>query len=275
MRVTLPSGLAVHVEQAGSGPALVLLHGGFASLRSFHRLIEPLACSFRVLAVDLPGFGESDCPSPTTFAYDPAAYASVLGGVIDLLAEGPVYLYGHSMGAAVAASFAASRPESVAGLVLESGTPYRPPLPWIARAALLPGLGGFAFERLFGRAQLAAHFRRCYGDRQALRVDDVDYYWACIQRAGRRSAAYAVLQAFAALPRHSPAGRRLKVPTLVVWGEHDRIVPVAHGRRLVGELPQARMALVPSCGHVPHQEHPNVVLREVLSFLTGAPRKRS
>src|SRR5689334_6213552 len=107
-------GLKTHLSEAGAGVPLLLIHG-LGGPRTWQRVLEPLSDRFRVIAVDLPGFGETECPLRR---YDTAAYAEFLRNVVDMAGVPGVVLCGISWGGEIALRFADSNPERVERLIL-------------------------------------------------------------------------------------------------------------------------------------------------------------
>jgi len=260
-------GVSVFVHRRGAGPSLVLLHGWIMSHFYFRDIIPALAERYDVIALDLPGFGESDRPAPSRYPYGFDAFARTVLDALDRLAVARAGLLGHSMGGGVALAMAALAPERVSALVLECAASYPAPLPLVAQLALIPGLGDLLFKRIYTRAQFAYSLRHlAYGQQHPLTSEAIDYFWDRLNRPGGREAVLASLQALA---RFDPLVERLgprRPPALVVWGERDALQPLSNGRRLARELP-APLRLVPCTGHTPHEERPEVFLQMVAPFL--------
>src|SRR6478735_9038682 len=146
----------VYVHRAGkaNGPKLVLLHGYMMSHWYFHGLYPALGQTHDVLAVDLPGYGESDRPSTRSFAYDYPAFAGVVVEVLDQLGLDRVRLLGHSMGGGVALTIAARWPERVERLVLECPAIYPLPMPVESKLILNKLVGRFLFHNGISRWEI-------------------------------------------------------------------------------------------------------------------------
>jgi pimeloyl-ACP methyl ester carboxylesterase len=217
--------------------------------------------------VDLPGFGESDRPDPSGFAYDLPALAKILGEVLDALRAPVVELVGHSLGGAVALTFAARHPERVAKQVLISPAILPLPMPFEGRILLTPGLGWLVWSRVpraeVRRQMLRDHFR----DPAPVTDDLVDHVWARLNRPGGREASYAVLQTLGALREENPDIEAVRAPTLLVWPDEDRVVPAAIGRRLAARIAGAELRIVPACGHNTPLERPAELSKLLTSFL--------
>lgn len=267
-RFAVVDGLRVRYVRSGHGPAVVLIHGFASSLYTWSGVIGPLSRSHDVVALDLPGFGQSDLP--------PALTADVLPGVVvglmDALGLGRVTLIGHSMGGAVATVVAATRPERVDRLVLldAAGFDLAPAdRPWLLR--VVGSEAGGALARL-PRKRLFVTFalRQVFHDRARVTPERVDEYLAPLERPGaidsmRSLLAPRGLQAFSPF---AEIARRVRAPALVVWGRDDAWIPLADADRFVGTLPAGHKVVLEKCGHVPQEERPVDVTRLIEAFLT-------
>lgn len=230
---------AIYYQVAGEGPPVVLVHGLSGSGRWWARNVDALAEQFRVFVVDLLGFGSSRGAHPFQLR-DAAAY---LAAWLDRLGIDRASIVGHSMGGFIAADLAARYPAQVERLVL------------VDAVALPPRYGPLRHALGLGRAlcRLPASF---------LPVLVAD---AC--RAGPRTIGTAARELLTT--QDYPPLDRIQAPTLVVWGEHDKLVPLEHGRQLCEGLPGARLVVVPRAGHNPMWDRPAEFNRLVGAFLAG------
>ena len=242
--------------EAAAGDPVVLLHGFGGDLNNWLFNTDKLAERRRVLALDLPGHGES---AKDVGAGDLAAFAEVLGGFLDAVDAGRAHLVGHSMGGAVALAYALEHPERVASLALVA------PAGLAFAVAWLPCTGPTLGER---RRELKGVLELLFADQGLVSrklVDDVLRY-------KRLDGVEAALRQVAGAMY--PSGRqtvvltgeldRLQAPALVVWGGQDRILPTAHAEALAG---RARVEVLAGAGHSPHMEAANEVNRLVGGFL--------
>lgn len=267
----------VYLELGGEpgAPPVVLLHGFGASVYSWRKAAPELAAAgFRVVALDLAGFGYSERPVDRA-AYTPAGQAAVVAEVLERLAPelgaqagtAPVHAVGHSFGGGVALSLAASRPDLVRSLVLVDTT-----LPTHSRAPR----AGWPLYRPVAYLLLRTIGLRRWFVRRALELafhDDAlvtpELVYAYRERLLYRGPASAYRSLTGPLPRERLAVElaAIRAPTLVVWGEEDALIPVEAGRRAAGRIPGARFKSLPACGHLPMEECPEPLLEAVLGFL--------
>ncbi|MDB4965570.1 MAG: hypothetical protein JWN44_1259 [Myxococcales bacterium] len=268
--VSTPVG-RVFVHQQGRGEPLLLIHGWMMSHWYFRPIIDALSADYEIFALDLPGFGESDRPAPDAFAYDLGAYADIVDAVMGELGLARADVIGASMGGGVALTLAARHPDRVQRLVLAASAVYPPPLRALdARLALTPVLGPLVFRHLFGRRDFARGCRS-FSVRDGRCLDDewIDYFWARLNRAGGLDAAYACMRTLTSMSENNADPGRVRAPTLLVWGDEDRLVPLAHGKRLARAIAGARLEIVPAAGHMPFIERPAEFLRVVRPFLAA------
>jgi pimeloyl-ACP methyl ester carboxylesterase len=260
----------VFVHRAGAGEPLVVLHGWFCSHWYFRHVLPRLAEKREVIALDLPGFGESDRPAPEKFNYDFAGYETVVTEVMDALALPRADLLGHSMGGGVALTLAARRPDRVHRLVLCCATVYPISVPLEGKLLLQPLLGPLLFKHALRKADVRrVMIRDEVRDPRFADDEFIDYYWARLHRPGGHEATYATMQMIASLKDGNDDPGRVAAPTLVLWADEDRLVPLAHGKRLQRAIPGARLAVVPASGHMPFLERPDEFLRQLEPFLDG------
>ena len=231
----------VIAQEAGEGPPLLLLHGLAGSARWWQHNLPALTASFRVRAVDFPGFGTSHRRAHFDLDRAPAQVVRLM----DREGIERAHLMGHSMGGLVAGGLAAEFPARVDRLVLVD-------------AGFL-ALDRATWHRLTGLITTAP--------RSALSILPVlvEDTW--------RSGPWRMLEATVQLLQ-ADWNRKLpliRAPTLVIWGEHDRVCPPVIGRRISELVPDARLVIIPGAAHNPMWERPARFDREVLDFLR-APR---
>ena len=234
----------------------------------FRPLIEQLEKSEDVIALDLPGFGESDRPPLDAFSYAFTAMSEVVEAVLDRLEVPRAIFLGHSLGAGVAMTLAAQRPARVEKLIVVSGSLYQLAWPAPIRPLMMPAIGPFLFRNAFTKWQLKQKLRADFPRAPEL-VDDefVDYYWERLHRAGGPEAAYAVFLTIAAQSDNNADPGRIRCKTLLLWGEEDRLVPLHHGKRLSRAIAGAELKVVPATGHFSYIERTEEFMRLLSPFL--------
>ncbi len=239
--------------EAGAGPPLTLIHGAGGSADLWQPQLEGLADVARVVAPDLPGHGPQGGGSGPSIAW----YAEWLATFVEALGAGGVVLAGHSMGGAIAQTFALARPDRLAGLILIATAARLPVLVRILdllRERPREGLG------LIQDLSFAA-------DTPAERV-------AVVDRVLREVPPLVTLGDFLACDRFDVRERlaAIRAPTLVVTGAEDRLTPLSRGRALAEAIAAARLVEVPGAGHFPQLEQPARVNAAIREFLRDLPR---
>jgi pimeloyl-ACP methyl ester carboxylesterase len=260
---------------AGTGPALLLVHGLFEDALTWRKVIPRLARTHTVIAPDLFGHGESD--APTGIDYSPAGHAGTLRDVLDVLGHDHVTVVGHSLGGGIAISFAYNYPERLHRIALISSGGLGLEVHPLLRTLSLPGASTMlrvlttpaALRVLAGAARLALATRArgaariiwtarltlaSVGDRER-RAAKITTLRAVIGRRGQRVSA---LDRFYLLRT---------VPTLLIWGTHDRMIPSRHASAALATHPGAKLVLVDGAGHLPHRTRAKFVTERLSSFV--------
>ena len=255
-------------------PIVLLLHGLASDATTWLPAIEALSSHrLRVLAVDLLGHGGSDKPE---LPYSVALFADLVCDFLDALSLGAVTMAGHSLGGAVAMQVGYHHPERMARLVLVSSGGLGKQVHPMLRFASLPGAGqllGLAVNRRTGTVLRSPRLH------ERLRLSPAQV--VNLRRAGRNLVTPEGRAAFITTLRAviEPAGQRgsmlemnylaAHVPTLIVWSEHDHVIPVRHAHDTHERLPGSRLTLLPGSSHEPHRRHPVQFAEVVADFITS------
>jgi len=256
-------GFKLHLVEAGAGFPIVLVHGSPTSSVLFRRQIAVLSHSFRVIAPDLLGFGQSAVPLGGTAFRQQAAVLRVL---LDHLGLERYALLGHDWGGPIAMASAIQHPEQVSRLVLVN-TSLRPDFepPWYWKPFVAPRLGELLLVRLnlFGRG--LPLMMRAARERSLHRR-----YLAPLQRADTRRTVLSLerLTGYAGLMREVvEALPSMQVPTLILWGEPDGYFRPPEMQRLHALLPHAKVQRIPKGGHFPQEDAAEAVTDALVAFL--------
>jgi pimeloyl-ACP methyl ester carboxylesterase len=257
-----PDPIATAIVQQGSGsPPILLLHGFDSSVLEFRRLLPLLAVQHETWMVDLLGFGFTD--RPLGVAFTPAAIKVHLYAVWQQLIAQPVILVGASMGGAAAIDFALTYPEAVQKLVLIDSAGFAT-APVMSRF-LIPPLGYLATQFLRNpqvrrRVSQQAYFDPCWVSADAERCAALHLQhprWDAALIAFTKSGGYGFL---------SQKIVQITQPTLILWGDADRILGIADAARFQAAIPQSELIWIEQCGHVPHLEQPQLTAQHILAF---------
>jgi pimeloyl-ACP methyl ester carboxylesterase len=265
-------GMQVHVRDEGprDDPVpIVLLHGTSASLHTWDGWTRTLREKRRVIRMDLPGFALTG-PQPDG-DYSIAAYVRFVTATLDVLGVRHCVLAGNSLGGQIAWSTAHAVPERVERLILVDAGGYPPEeattkieVPLGFRMASWPGVRSVAALTL-PRGVIAGSVRHVYGDPSRVTPELVDLYADMALREGNRRALGQRMDQRSA--RNASDITKLKLPTLVLWGERDRLIPREFGDRFARDIAGATLVVFDDLGHVPHEEDPQRTVVPVLEFL--------
>jgi pimeloyl-ACP methyl ester carboxylesterase len=262
--------------EAGVGDPVIAIHGLGATKASLLPTVAALADRFRVIALDLPGFGDSD--KPLGAPYDARYFARAVVALLDELSLERAHLVGNSLGGRVALEVALHKPRRVGRLgLLAPSMAWRKERPWAKLVRLVrPELGAIqpapraAIEAIVGRV--------VPGGADGWAAAGVDEFMRSYTTRRGRAAFYAAArQIYLEKPEGEdgfwPRLRTLQSPALFVWGRQDHIVPLAFARHVTDALPTAEH-LELDCGHVPQLERPRETHEALRRFFTASRAAR-
>ena len=266
------NGVNVHYKIYGTGePVLILLHGFGASLFSWHEVTTPLAEYGTVIAYDRPAFGLTERPLEWEGEnpYSQDAQVELVIGLMDALGVEKATLVGNSAGGTVSMLTAVKYPERIESLILVDPAVYAG---GGAPAWIRPVLGTPQMRHvgpLFARqiqAQGVEFIKTAWHDPRKISQATFDGYQKPLKVENWDKALWELTLS----SRESGLAERVKefeLPILVITGDDDRIVPTEQSLRLAEELPNAALAVIPQCGHLPHEECPDEFMQAVQDFL--------
>ena len=270
-RMVQTPGARLSTMEAGEGPPVLALHGLGATKGSFLPTVAGLASGFRVIAVDLPGFGDSD--KPIGAAYDARFFAAAGVELLDALALDRVHVIGNSLGGRIALEMGLRHPGRVGRLAL-----LAPSLAWRRER---PGRGLLRLTRPeLGLVQLAPRtvveaivHRLIPSAEQGWTAAGVDEFLRAYLTPTGRAAFYAAARQIYLEEPHGEEGFWTRLPTLqaralFVWGRRDRLVPLAFARHVADALPRVRHVEL-DCGHVPQIERAHETNDALIAFLSA------
>ncbi|MDA0169521.1 alpha/beta fold hydrolase [Solirubrobacter taibaiensis] len=272
-------GQSVSYHQRGSGPTLVLVHGITSSAMTWERVIAELAEHYTVIAPDLLGHGTSAKPRGD---YSLGAYASGIRDLLVALGHERATLLGHSLGGGIALQFAYQFPERLERLVLVSSGGLGREVHFMLRAATLPGadyvLPVLSSPPLRGGVTATVKALATVGIRPSADGVGIGQGFASLGAVDARRAFLHTARSII-----EPSGQRVSatdrlylaawLPTLIVWGARDRMIPVAHAYAAAKAMPASRLEVFPSAGHFPFNDEPEQFADVVHDFIatTEAP----
>ncbi|RQO63479.1 alpha/beta hydrolase [Paucibacter sp. KBW04] len=266
------NGQLLHIRDVGprEDPApLLLLHGTSSSLHTWQGWIDGLQKTGearRIITLDLPGFGLTGPQAEGD--YSNAAYLRLIEALLKHLGLQQVVLGGNSLGGELAWEYAAAHPSSVKALILVDAAGYAlapESMPMGFRLARLPVLAHIA-DYVLPRFLVERSLQSVYGEPSRVSAELVDRYFELTLRSGNRPA---LRERFAQMQpgAHADKLRQLRLPTLILWGEKDRLIPPSFAQNFARDIVGSRLVMLPGLGHVPQEEDPAASLAPVLDFL--------
>ncbi len=259
-------GVRLHYQERGVGTPLVLLHGFTSSTYSWKDVFEPLSKSFRVIAVDLKGFGFSGKPDGD---YTRRAQAVLVAHLLDHLKIEKAWFCGNSMGGEVSLNLALANPQRVAGLILIDSAGVAVP----GGGSLAPG---YLLVPVVGRVLMALALtsdklvrqglEKSFYDDTKVNAERVAYYHRPLKTRGGQLAALRARTQWPLFPVEPELGK-INTPTLIIWGAEDQLIPLEAGRKMNSLIKGSKLVIFEKCGHVPQEEMPERVVDEITKFI--------
>ena len=264
------AGMRVHVRDEGlrDDPVpIILLHGTSASLHTWDGWVRELEQDRRVIRVDMPGFGLTG-PTPDG-DYTIAAYVRFATAVLDHFGIEHCVLAGNSFGGWVAWETALAQPGRVNALILVDSAGYAirsQSVPIAFRIAQIPVLNRL-MEVTLPRSMIESSVRNVYGHPDKVTPELVDRYYEITLRQGNRKS---LVQRFVQAPLGIDEERikELKVPTLILWGGRDRLIPLEYAGLFNRDIAGSELVVFDDLGHVPQEEDATRTVGAVKAFLT-------
>ena len=267
----------------GSGPLLVLIHGITSNSATWDRVLPKLARRYTVLAPDLLGHGRSD---KFRGDYSVGAHANMVRDLLDALGHRSATLVGHSLGGGVAMQLAYQYPERVERLVLVAPGGFGREVTVLLRAASLPGSGPVlalaASRPVIEAGTLLAGAVGRLGVHGGTDLEELGRAYALLSdRESRRAFIHTLRSVVDHDGQRVSALDRVEMikafPSLIVWGERDRVLPAHQGERIHREVPHTQLSIFKQAGHFPHRDDPTRFVRAVDAFVarhaTAASRR--
>ena len=260
--------LGVNMHYQDTGPSknvipILFLHGFGSSLQTWDTWAQALSDDYRVISVDLPGFGLTGAdPSGT---YTDQRSVEVLEAFLKALQIPKVVLVGNSMGGKFAWQFAARYPNQVAKLVLISPDGYASPGIEYGKKPDVPAIADL-YRYFFSKTFLAMNLEPAYANPKTLNDALVNRYYDLMLAPGVRGAILARMQQ-TVLQDPVPSLASIQVPTLLIWGEKDAFIPISNSNDYLKVMPNAKRVSLPNIGHLPQEEQPSIGLAALKEFL--------
>ena len=249
-------------------PTLVLIHGFLSSSFSFRRLIPLLTKEYTVLAIDLPPFGKSEKSKKFVYSYE--NMAKVVISLLEKLGINRTVLIGHSMGGQISLNISNQKPELVEKVVLLCSSGYLKRMSrsviyssripyfyiwlkyWLSRQGPIQNLLNVVYDHSLIDEEMIAGYTEPFYD---------DQIFVALTRMIRDREGDLAAEIL----------RKIETPSLLIWGEEDKVVPLEVGKRLHRDLPNSRLITYKKTGHLLPEEKPQDVFDNILDFLQTSP----
>lgn len=260
----LQQGIELHYRDEGDRdkPVLFLLHGIMASLHTWDGWVETLQDDFRLIRMDIPGFGLTGPYADGIYNIERAV--DMVDQLSDKLGIESFFIAGNSMGGYISWNFASAHPEKVDRLILldAAGYPFKPPMMLeLLRTPVLKDSMAYITPRFIVTQTL----NEVYGDAAKVTDQVIDRYHDLMLREGNREAVVSVFASIAHV-ESSPI-KQLKVPTLIQWGEVDAWIPLENSEKFAADIEDAKTIVYPGVGHIPMEEIPQQSANDAKDFL--------
>jgi pimeloyl-ACP methyl ester carboxylesterase len=261
----------LHYSDEGKGPPVLLLHGFGASTFTWRHIAPELTKTHRVIAVDLKGFGQSD--KPFDERYSARDQAELLTELIEEQDLRNLTLIGHSFGGGVALLLALQEDERLKGriskLILLDTIAYPQEIPTFFHMLNMPVVSQIGVRMVPVEAQIRVALKIAYYDDS--KIDDAQvtaYAEPLRSAAGKHAVIHTARQIVPPdIEALSERYKSITLPTLILWCDHDRIVPLDIGLKLRRKLPKSTLRIIGACGHMPQEEQPKATLELIQGFL--------
>lgn len=261
--------MQVHYRDEGNkndSLPLVLIHGTGASLHTWEESVKLLTDSFRVITLDLPAYGLTG-PNPKRI-YSQEFYVQFIDEFLKRIHVNKCIIGGNSLGGAIAWNYTYEHPTKVEKLILIDAAGYpmisesKPIAFTLAQIPVLKHMLNYITPRFLAKKSVM----NVYDDPTKVTEKVVDRYFDLFLREGNRQA-FVDRMNFSTYPDHLTRIRSIKTPTLIIWGENDKLIPIENAQKFHADLPNDTLVVLEKTGHVPMEENPNRTVDAIRLFL--------
>ncbi len=259
--------LNIHYQDIGEGPTVVLLHGIMSSLHTWEGWVEQLSKRYRVISLDLPGYGITGGPEDIDDFNENYVF-NTFAKFIEHLELGRFSLAGSSFGGYLAARYAATYPEKVEKLILIGPSGYPQERPWVFQLATTPVISTVS-RYIQPPYFVTRNVQEMYGDQKRLSRATLYRYVHLSQRPGAKAIYHKTLtmMSASAMEERPLPFASISAPTLLMWGEVDPWIPVAIAERWKADIRNLKFISYPGVGHLPMEEIPYQTAQDAMAFM--------
>lgn len=262
---------AIAFREEGQGPPVILLHGLGGAMYSWRYVVPALAPNYKVVTLDFKGFGLSDKPSDSDYSIQ--SHSEMVEAFIRQRGYKDATLIGNSMGGAVTLFTYLScmrKPDNpIKKLVLIDSAAYLQDIPPYIAVMRVPVLSSLYLYLVPTRIGSGFVLKIAYYDPKKIPDESITTYGGYLAMPGARNAL--IKTSSQLIPNNmdqlAEQYKSIDAPTLILWGDHDRIIPLWVGKKLSWDIPNSEMKIIKNCGHIPQEECPEEVIPAVTEFL--------
>lgn len=264
------NGIQVHYRDEGKGDPLILIHGWAASLHTWDGWVEELKDDFRIIRLDLPGFGLTGPADGINYTFN--FYVDFMDSFLTELDIEECYFAGNSLGGAITWNFAHRHPDRVRKIILLDAAGYPMEGPSVLRMADSSVVQSFV---RYVTPEYGVRFfvSQVFGDTDNLDDDTVRRYHRLLLREGNRESLFKVMEDGLRSRDGSEDPEligEIDIPALIMWGDQDDWTPLKNAYRFDEDLPDSRLIVYEGAGHIPMEEIPEKTASDARSFLLKA-----
>lgn len=271
MKYLTIDGVKLAYQEFGQGEPILFLHGFGETLFSWRFVAPTLSqrLNRRCICLDLMGFGASDKPPGEDYTL--ARQAHLVSGFITSLGLKSLSIVGHSYGGGISLilvnQLSTDHSFSVTSLVLVDSVCYPQRIPFFIKSLQIPSIRWLALKLISVRGLVRFSLRSCYTSRESVTDEAVSEYSSALKSEGAGKALIATAENI--IPKNIDllvgSYKTILIPTFILWGDNDKIVPLKLGKRLHSEITSSSMEILDNCGHIPQEERPE----ETIDLLTA------
>ena len=263
-KFTWVDNLRVHYRDEGKGMPIVLIHGTSSSLHTWEEWTKILIQSYRVISMDLPGFGLTGPGADHNYSME--YYADFLDKFLTKLDIDSVYLAGNSLGGQIAWYYTSHHLDQIKKLVLidPAGFYNVEEIPFVFKLARMP-LINILIGKITPKFFIEKNLKEVYYDTEKITDDLIERYHDLTLRKGNRTAF--INKANQPIKDHTIRLKLITLPTLILWGNNDHWIPAINSTKFLKELPNVQLKIMEETGHIPMEERPLESVAHTLKFL--------
>jgi pimeloyl-ACP methyl ester carboxylesterase len=269
--VTIGQNRYHYTEYPAPGKDILFIHGFASSTYTWEKVALVLnKLGYHIWALDIKGFGWSDKPKNTS--YDILTLTEEVYQWMEAFRLDDVVLIGNSLGGGIATLMALLHPEKVGRMVLIDAAAYNTKFPFILKLARFP-LSAEVTKLFFSHWVVRQTLSEVYHHKAWITKNQVDAYYDRLKTDNALNAQIAIVRAlvFSKFEKYINQIPEIQSKALIIWGEHDRWIPLSSAYRFNEELRNATLVIIPECGHIPQEEYPDFTVRLIDAFIQDMP----